>query len=596
MSKLVLALHKQQMDVANSLWPTVLSFEFWQLPVSTVWQLSWQVDATADKNWTQVLLADSACRRAALLFLSLAARVETDSCEQMLDYLIGNEPVVTGEAVDSAVSSPLKDFYINDETASEYPTLFYQTLSHLTVLRAKLREYQATLSEALRLPDLISFVELYEEAGERMLNTSPYNQQKEAVQLMTAFKAKGLEFGHVFVVCCQDDVWGGSSRGNSNRISLPPNLQPIRYAGATDDERLRIFFVALTRAKQGLHLTSFTQTFNGKKSRRLKYMQEVEQEDGSFKCTILPEQAQSIMQNDLQAPELALLQLDWQSRHLPDSDNTQLAGLLSERLSQFALSPTHFNTFLDTQYGGPQEFFFRAILRFPHAPTINGIFGSAIHETLEWVQQQVNSASMPAQKQIEQYFSEVLKRQHLTSDNLKLETGRGVKALRTYMASRGPGFKAGNKPEYNFRSDHIMPGNIRLTGKIDLLEIDSKKKKITVVDYKTGNSYSSWKSDAKLHKYRQQLYFYKLLIEGSPSFSGYKVTAGRLEFIEPDNHGVINSLTMDFKPDELNHTKDLIKAVWKRIMALDFPDISDYEKTLTGIKAFESSLLAKSKA
>src|SRR5690606_38659537 len=102
------------------------------------------------------------------------------------------------------------------------PQTFYETLSHLKVLRERLRDFQRAFERSLSLPDLITFVGMYEEAEQQMVNTSPYNQDANAVQIMTVFKAKGLEYEHVFLPCCSDDVWGSSSRGNSNKLTLPP--------------------------------------------------------------------------------------------------------------------------------------------------------------------------------------------------------------------------------------------------------------------------------------------------------------------------------------------------------------------------------------
>src|SRR5206468_11740273 len=140
------------------------------------------------------------------------------------------------------------------EMQSSHPELFYQTVSHLTVLRARLSEYQTSEDKSLSLEDCLHFIDMYLESDQPMLNTSPYSQQADSVQLMTVFKAKGLEFEHVFIISSLDDVWGSSARDNGNKLTLPANLIPIRHAGATEDERLRIFFVALTRARTGLYL------------------------------------------------------------------------------------------------------------------------------------------------------------------------------------------------------------------------------------------------------------------------------------------------------------------------------------------------------
>ena len=597
MSKLVLALAADNEARADSLWPEALSFDFWRIPVTDIWQVSWQVnDSRGDEKvtWSKALLASSKpqLKAAATLILSLAGRVQVETCEQMLDYLIGTDPVTTHETGDHAtVRSPLREFYTGAEVQHTNPELFYDTISHLTVLRAKLRDFEATHDGALTLQELINFVEMYEAAEERLLNTSPYNQQADAVQLMTVFKAKGLEYEHVFLPSMQDDVWGSTSRGNSNKLTLPPNLTPIRHAGATDDERLRILFVAVTRAKLGLHMTSFAKTYSGKDTRHLKYLDEQEQEDGTFRSLVLPVHAQTIELNDHEAPTLASLELNWHQRHIQARGDVDLRGLLGERLEKYQLSPTHLTKFIDLEYGGPEVFFFDVLLRFPQAPTANSQFGNAIHETLEWVQHQTTAAAaVPSVTQVTEHFARCMRTYKMTAQQMELEIERGVKALEAYMKARGHIFKPTDRAEHNFKNEGVFVGEAHLAGKVDRMEINTADKTITVVDYKTGRPHPKWGSEPKLHRYQLQLYCYKLLIEKSHTFRGYTVTGGRLEFVEPDNEGHVHALDLTFKPEETARAAQLLEAVWKHVHELDFPDISGFEATLTGIKQFEDEL------
>ncbi|HZM63630.1 MAG TPA: ATP-dependent DNA helicase, partial [Candidatus Saccharimonadales bacterium] len=600
MSKLVLAIQARDKAAANALWPQVLSFDFWQIPVGDVWQLAWTInDQNKDDdtdNWTMALLAhdNPKLRQPAVLLSALAGRTMTETAEQMIDFLIGNQIVPTNEPSEATLRSPLRTYYLGSEAQTKNPNLFYGTISHLTVLRARFRDYQATNAETFSLPALVTFAELYAEAGQQMVNTSPYNQQANAVQLMTVFKAKGLEFEHVFLPSMQDEIWGTLARGNSNKLTLPNNLAPIRHAGATDDERLRLLFVAITRAKVGLHLISFARTFSGKDTKRLKYLDEQEQQDGTFKSMVLPGGAQNIILSDHEAPTLESLELSWQTRHVTARSTSSLRNLLHDRLSHYRMSPTDLTRFIDLQYGGPENVFLKTILRFPEAPTVQSQFGDAIHSTLEWVQlTTTKQGAMPTIDQTLHYFSACLQKAKLTPKQRQLEEDRGKRALRTYLAKRGQLFTPNNRAEYSFRNEGVFIGDAHLSGKIDRMEIDHQTKTITVVDYKTGKSSSRWGSEARLYRYKLQLYFYKLLIEGSHSFKGYRVPKGRLEFIEPDNDGTIYALDLTFTEPELTHTKQLIQAVWQRLQQLNFPDIAKYEPSLTGIRQFESDLLGQ---
>jgi DNA helicase-2/ATP-dependent DNA helicase PcrA len=603
MSQLLLALASNNSAVASALWPQVLSYDFWAIPTDLIWRLSWQVsDSRSDDTggpkltWNQAVLDNDniQLKHAAQVLLAAASRTATENCETMLDYLIGSAALEThtDPGHTATVSSPLRDYYTSATVQTSRPELFYETVSHLTVLRSKLREFQDRSDAALTLPDFIRFIGMYEAAEQPMIDTSPYAQAADSVQLLTVFKAKGLEYEHVFLPNLLDDVWGSSSRGNSNKLTLPPNLQPIRHAGATDDERLRILFVALTRAKYGLHLTSATRSFSGKSTRRLKYFDEQEQADGNVDSLIMPENNRRVQTDDSDAPSIELHELDWRTRHIEGLVDTSLQSLLAERIDNYQLSPTHLISFINLEYAGPQRFFFDSILRFPSAPSVDSQFGTAIHEALEWYQHKVNELGYgPEIPATIDHFTARIRARHMPEQRAALEIERGQKALTTYLKHRAQTFSPTDVAEKNFRSEGVFYDDVHMAGKIDRMEINTIKKTITVIDYKTGKSYSSWKSDSKLHKYQLQLYAYKLLIEGSRTYAGYTVTHGRLEFVESNDDDRTDFLEMTFNNDQANYTRLLMKAVWQHVKHLNFPTVDAYPATIAGIKQFEQALI-----
>lgn len=594
MSQLVLALEANNQKLANHLWPQVLSYDFWQLPTSSIWQVAWKVSdsKTDDLTWSKEMLELPEFRLPALLMLGAATRVHTESAEVLLDIMIGNTVIETHETDLPEVTSPLKSYYTSREMQAAEPELFYETVSHLTVLRARLKEHQHSQEETLNLRDFIRLIAMYEEAEQQMINTSPYAQQEDAVQLMTVFKSKGLEYKHVFLPACEDEVWGSSSRDNSNKLTLPANLQPIRHAGATDDERLRILYVAITRAKKGLYLTSSLQNYNGKPTKRLKYFDEREQADGTFKACILPEQDQEVHMDDHEAPDITLLELDWRARHLTGIADISLQGLLHERLKTYQLSPTHVTDFINLEYAGPEKFYFKTILKFPEVPLPDAQFGNAVHETLEWIQHRVGDLkTLLAAADILAYFRQRMAAKRLTEQRTALEIERGEKALNIWLKQRGHIFRPQDIAEKSFHNEGVFVGDVHMSGRIDRMEIDKEHRTITVVDYKTGKPYSSWKSDPKLYRYRLQLYCYKFLIEGSHTFEGYTVTSGRLEFIEPDEQGKVHSLELTYSEAEEQETAKLMASMWHHVHKLDFPDVSAYPATMAGIKSFVADLI-----
>jgi ATP-dependent helicase/DNAse subunit B len=174
----------------------------------------------------------------------------------------------------------------------------------------------------------------------------------------------------------------------------------------------------------------------------------------------------------------------------------------------------------------------------------------------------------------------------------KLLQQRGLDSLTAFLQQAGQSFTASDLPEVSFKDEGVIVEQAHLSGRIDKLVVDKKAKEIRIIDYKTGKSHARWaKNDSQLYKYRQQLYFYKMLVEGSHRFAGYHVTGASLLFVEPNDDGQIAELHLDFDQKEMMRAKQLVGVVWQHIMSCNFPDISGYGANLQGLRQFEQDLL-----
>lgn len=256
------------------------------------------------------------------------------------------------------------------------------------------------------------------------------------------------------------------------------------------------------------------------------------------------------------------------------------------------MSPTHLNTFTNLEYAGPQSFLLGTLLRFPQAQSPDSIYGDALHNSLEWYQKKGGGDEYPSVDTVIRRFEQRIDRTHLEESDKETLKIRGSHALRLYLAVKAVDLQTNAKAEVDFRKEGVVLDGAVLTGKIDRLEINEINKTVQIIDFKSGTPATKWSTESKYLNYKQQLYFYILLIERSHSYSSYKVESARLEFIEPLGDGTVaKPLVLQFNDKEYEEFKILIKAVWDKVKNLDLPDTSLYPLTSAGTRKFISDLI-----
>lgn len=204
---------------------------------------------------------------------------------------------------------------------------------------------------------------------------------------------------------------------------------------------------------------------------------------------------------------------------------------------------------------------------------------------------QQTKGATPSIDHTHKQFAVHLQRKTLSEQDHQLFLERGQKALQAYLHQRAHTIHPDNQSELNFRNEGVFIGDCWLNGHIDKLIVDRKNKTLTIVDYKTGKCHPRWTSDAKLHRYKLQLYLYKTLVEKSHTWAGYKVTDAYLEFVEPDESGNIHELHLQFDDSEQTKANKLAERIWAHIQNIHMPDIDNYTSDLKGIEEFEAFLL-----
>ncbi|MEO6110042.1 MAG: ATP-dependent DNA helicase [Candidatus Saccharimonadales bacterium] len=572
LANVVIALGKGEHDTANSLLPRLLAHSAWGITPKELWELS----TTAYQNrqhWLEVMTTTPRFLAIHSWLIELAALAPNMALEPMIDRLIGQNE-------DGVSQSPFFEYFFASDKLAETPTQYLDCLAALRTIRSKLRDYRP--KDPPTLASFIEFIGLHRRLGSNiMVKHTSLEGDDTAVNLMTAHKSKGLEFDTVYIFNGVDNVWGEKAISRGRSINYPENLT-FADAGGTADERLRLFYVAMTRAKARL-VMSYSDTNDSDKSTLI--------------ASFLSEKAGIAKDipalNDTQLTTAA--ELAWYTPLVEPS--TDLQKILAPTLQNYRLSTTHLNAFIDLPHGGPQHFLLNHLLHFPSTKSPSASYGTAIHDTLQHAH--VHLSATGEQKPLEdilQDFEVNLKKARLSSLDYNTYHQKGSEQLQAFLAVKYETFNREQKAELDFGNQEVMLHDAHLTGKIDVVDINAKEKTMIVTDYKTGKPATSWKGSddnekIKLHKYRQQLMFYHLMIKESRDYHNYTAEIGRLEFIEPTKTGEISTLEMSFEKEEIERFTLLIGKIWEKIVTLDLPDTSGFESTYKGILAFEDALL-----
>lgn len=571
LSNIVDALANNDLGHANELLPQMMAHPAWNFNPEILWQISLK----AYKNrlqWLEVLQSTPETKPFANWLISCARASKVLPMERILDLLSGIE------IFDENYTSPLKSYFLAENNAERI-----SHLQNLIALRTKLREHQPDLRKA-RLSDLLEFVKICQQTNTTITIRRHIGQDSQSVKLMSAHASKGLEFDTVYLIGATDTNWGSKASRGGNKIAYPENLR-LRNNNDSPEERLRLFFVGMTRAKRQLIISRALQSESGKELMLANFLAG----ELSLKATNLGDDFQENHKNEI-------IEIEWYAPIIGLPQAT-MRDLLDEDLARYKLSATHVNAFIDITRGGPQSFLLNNILHFPSARSPYASYGTAIHTALQFAHDSMLADSKtPPPEQIIDKFKSKLENEPLTAEELNHFTQKGIDALNIFLQNKLHSFTRDQRAELNFSNQQATFKNVRLTGKIDVASIDEKNKTIAVTDYKTGSPLHAWNKGAdydriKAHKYRQQLLFYKLLAENSRDWKNYKFIDGILQFVEPDKAGdIIDIRLQEVSEEELTNFTTLLEAIWHHIQNLNFPDTSNYSKDYAGVLEFEDDL------
>jgi DNA helicase-2/ATP-dependent DNA helicase PcrA len=392
------------------------------------------------------------------------------------------------------------------------------------------------------------------------MNQSAYAEG--GVNLITAHSSKGLEFQKVFILDCSSKYWEPSPRASSYQFAIPDTLS---FSGEEDalEARRRLFYVAMTRAKESLHLSYSATNRAGKPAQPAIFIHE-----------ILGDETLTIENRTLPSDtliELEALKLKEQIQPaIPQQDKATVTALLEG----FQLSVSAMNRFMKC----PLAFYYEHVLRAPVLASTAAHYGTAMHNALQRFFEKMKthkSMAFPSAQQLLSLFEQEMafRRGFIAEEDYQSRLKAGRRHLSGYYQQHIQDWKNNKKVLLEYKARNVEVEGAPIKGSIDkVVYLDGVYAEI--IDYKTGSQ-----SETKLKRptparpeggsYWRQLVFYKLLFENYPPNNRIIKKAG-ISYLEPDTRGQFKDRMIEISAKDVSMVRKMIRKAYERIQAHDF--------------------------
>lgn len=411
------------------------------------------------------------------------------------------------------------------------------------VFRVFLQKWQkGVLAGAGSIAEFCEYLECFLKVGGKMNGENPLEDPAmppdDSVQLMTIHGAKGLEFDHVFILRCNQAAFPNGY--HESLFEFPLALSNTRLAGlpAADvlhkEEERRLFYVALTRARQSLTICGKRKTGNLQ-----AFVKELEADASLKKVLRVSEVTSTFADLEAASPQSVLEQ--W--LHMP------LQGMLET----FSLSASAIKSYDQC----PLSYRLQRIWKVPGEYSAAQQYGAAVHQVLLGYFSAVKAGSRPDDATVMASFEDAMQRARFTSAlQMQLYLKQGRKHLAAFVASQAANpLPPVRDLELDFR---VEIDGVPVKGRFDRVDDDGAFG-VIIEDYKTGRAQDQEKVDKDL-----QLTVYALAGQAM----GWKVSGLRLYNLE-DNSTILTTRNQK----ALDKGKTLIADVAKGIRAGEFEPI-----------------------
>lgn len=451
------------------------------------------------------------------------------------------------------------------------------TLERFEAIRAlfdQVRELVERKDGRATLFDFLAYLETIRK-HKLFIKRNSFSSGENAVRLMTVHKSKGLEFAHVYITGAINGIFGGKvSRDKLPLIervySLEKNGKIDPNENSNDDER-RLFYVALTRAKESVTISW------SKENEEHKEMLPSE-----FIAEIKPELVEKVDTNKWQDKYNQDLDYQFRANEKEAEDKSKIEKekvFVNDIFDKQGLSATALNNYLEC----PWKYFYQNLIRIPSVQNKHQCYGTAIHNALADFVNKLKKEPVGLPYLLSA-FEHAINNVPLSVTDLEEAKAKGLKSLSAWFENCGDIFHINLRVQTEYRINGVEleeeDNKVRLTGVLDKIEWNDDET-VAVTDYKTGKPKSRnellGKTKSADGNYFRQLTFYKLLLNNFKD-GLYVMQNGVIDFIEPDEKGKSHKESFEISDEEVSGLTETIFRVAEEIRNLDFWDKGCQEK------------------